>query len=91
MPKTCGAAYGVCLTSQDLLAQLKSDPFTWRDADAYAQDIEQTYTAVLAQRGPTPQVSDKPRPSAQASATSQPSMRCLASFGIRRLTWYRHA
>ena len=61
------------LDEPDLLAQLKSDPFTWRDADAYAQDIEQTYTAVLAQRGPTPQVSDKPRPSAQASATSRPA------------------
>ena len=60
------------LDEPDLLAQLKSDPFTWRDADAYAQDIEQTYTAVLAQRGPTPQVSDKPSPSGQASAPSSP-------------------
>ena len=60
------------LDEPGLLAQLKSDPFTWRDADAYAQDIEQTYTAVLAQRGPTPQVSDKPSPSGQASTPSSP-------------------
>ena len=60
------------LGEPDLLAQLKSDQFVWRDADAYAQDIEQTYTAVLAQHGPTPQVSDKPSPSGQASTPSSP-------------------
>ena len=60
------------LDEPGLLARLKPDQFAWRDADVYAQDIEQTYTAVLAQRGPTPQVSDKPSPSGQASTPSSP-------------------
>ena len=35
------------LDEPGLLARLKPDRFVWRDADAYAQDIEQTYEAVL--------------------------------------------
>ena len=64
------------LDEPDLLARLKSDQFAWRDADVYAQDVEQTYEAVLAQSGPRPaipQVPDRPSPSAQASATSRPA------------------
>ncbi len=40
------------LDEPELLAQLKPDRSVWRDADAYAQDIEQVYEAVLAESGP---------------------------------------
>ena len=64
------------LDEPELLAQLKPDQFVWRDADVYAQEVERTYEAVLAQSGPRPaipQVPDRPSPSAQASATSRPA------------------
>ena len=40
----------------ELLDQLKSERFTWRDADAYARDVEQTYEAVLGQVGSRPAI-----------------------------------
>ena len=46
------------LDEPDLLAQLKSDPFTWRDADAYARDVEQAYETVLAQSDPAPRIAE---------------------------------
>ena len=61
------------LDEPGLLARLKPDRFAWRDADAYAQDIEQTYEAVLAQSGSrsaTSLASDRPSPSGRASQTS---------------------
>ena len=39
------------LDEPGLLDRLRTDRFVWRDADAYAQDVEQTYEAVLAQSG----------------------------------------
>jgi glycosyltransferase involved in cell wall biosynthesis/GT2 family glycosyltransferase len=64
------------LDEPGLLARLKPDRFAWRDADAYAQDIEQTYEAVLGQSGSlsAPSLaSDRPSPSGRASATSGPA------------------
>ena len=57
-----------------LLAQLTPDQFAWRDADAYAREVEQTYEAVLGQSGPrsaTSQGTDRPSPSGQAATTSR--------------------
>ena len=61
------------LDEPGLLARLKPDRFAWRDADAYAQDIERTYQEVLAQSGSrsvTSLASDRPSPSGRASQTS---------------------
>ena len=63
------------LDEPGLLARLEPDRFVWRDADAYAQDIEQTYEAVLGQSGSrsvTSLASDRPSPSGRASQTSGP-------------------
>ena len=64
------------LDEPGLLARLRSDRFAWRDADAYAQDIEQTYEAVLGQSGSLSAISpasDRPSPSGRASGTSGPA------------------
>ena len=64
------------LDEPGLLDRLKPDRFVWRDADAYAQDIEQTYEAVLGQSGSrsaASPASDRPSPSGRASGTSGPA------------------
>ena len=59
------------LDEPGLLAQLKPDRFVWRDAAVYAQEVEQTYEAVLAQSGPRPATRQVPaRPSGPASTPS---------------------
>ncbi len=57
------------LDEPELLARLRPERFVWRDADAYAQEIEQTYEAVLGQSGSRPAVPQGPdrlSPSGQA-------------------------
>ena len=64
------------LDEPDLLARLKPDRFAWRDAHAYAQEVEQTYEAVLEQVGPRPAIpqgTERLSPSGQASGTSGPA------------------
>ena len=62
------------LDEPGLLAQLKPDRFVWRDAAVYAQEVEQTYEAVLAQSGPRPATRQVPaRPSGPASTPSSPA------------------
>ena len=59
------------LDEPGLLAQLKPDRFVWRDAAVYAQEVEQTYEAVLAQSGPRPATRQVPaRPPGPASTPS---------------------
>ena len=61
------------LDEPGLLAQLKPDRFTWRDADAYAQDIERTYQEVLGQSGSAiPQGTKKPNASGTSGPAAQP-------------------
>ena len=58
-----------------LLDRLRSERLTWRDADAYAQEVEQTYEAVLGQGRPRPAAlhgPESPGPSEQSSGTSGP-------------------
>ncbi|MCE2485341.1 MAG: glycosyltransferase, partial [Desulfurellaceae bacterium] len=64
------------LDEPGLLDRLRPDRFVWRDADAYAQDIEQTYQEVVGQSGSRSATSlalDRPSPSGQASGTSGPA------------------
>ena len=49
------------LDEPGLLDRLRTDRFVWRDADAYAQDVEQTYEAVLAQSRSRPAQLDRGR------------------------------
>ncbi len=68
---------GRLLDEPGLLARLKPDRFAWRDADAYAQDIEQAYETVLGQSGSRSapsSASDRPSPSGRASGTSGPTV-----------------
>ncbi len=59
------------LDEPGLLDRLRPDRFVWRDADAYAQDIERTYQEVLGQSGSSiPQGTKKPK----ASGTSDPAV-----------------
>ena len=61
------------LDEPGLLARLKPDRFVWRDAHAYAQEVEQAYEAVLGQVGPrsaTSPAPDRPSPSGLASGAS---------------------
>ncbi len=63
------------LDEPGLLARLKPDRFAWRDADAYAQDIEQTYEAVLGQSGSSiRQGTKKPNASATSGPAAQPRL-----------------
>ena len=64
------------LDEPGLLDRLRPDRFAWRDADAYAQDIERTYEAVLGQSGSRSallQGTDRPGPPDQALATARPT------------------
>ena len=64
------------LDEPGLLGRLKPERFAWRDADAYARDVERAYAAVLGQSAPrpaVPQATEQPTLSAQASATSGPA------------------
>ncbi len=64
------------LDEPGLLARLRTDRFVWRGADAYAQDVEQTYQEVLGQSGSRSAASlasDRPSPSGRASETSGPA------------------
>ena len=61
------------LDEPGLLDRLKPDRFVWRDADAYAQDVEQTYEAVLGQSGSAiPQGTERPNASATSGPAAQP-------------------
>ena len=63
------------LDEPGLLARLRPDRFAWRDADAYAQDIERTYQEVLVQSGSSiPQGTKKPKASATSGPMAQPSL-----------------
>ena len=64
------------LDEPELLDRLKPDQFAWRDSDAYAQEVEQTYESVLGQGGPrsaTSPVPDRPSPSGQAAGAFGPA------------------
>ena len=64
------------LDEPELLDRLKPDRFTWRDADAYAQEVEQMYEGVRAQSGSrpaTPQGTGRSNPSDQAPDASGPA------------------
>ena len=63
------------LDEPGLLDRLKPDRFAWRDADAYAQDVERTYEAVLAQSGSSlPQGTEEPEASGTSSPAAQPRL-----------------
>ena len=63
------------LDEPGLLARLKPDRFAWRDADAYAQDIERSYEAVLGQSGSSiPQGTERPKVSATSGPTAKPRL-----------------
>ena len=63
------------LDEPGLLARLKPDRFAWRDADAYAQDIERTYQEVLGQSGSSiPQGTERPKASETSGPAVQPRL-----------------
>ncbi len=63
------------LDEPGLLARLKPDRFVWRDADAYAQDIERTYQEVLGQSGSSiPQGTKEPKTSGTSGPAAQPRL-----------------
>ena len=63
------------LDDPGLLARLKPERFAWRDADAYAQDIERTYEAVLGQSGSSiPRGAKEPKASGASGPAVQPRL-----------------
>ena len=63
------------LDEPGLLARLRPNRFVWRDADAYAQDIERTYQEVLGQSGSAlPQGTKKPKASGTSGPAAQPRL-----------------